>query len=179
MRLCGSLVATALLAALALGGQDKPVKAPDFSAKGSDGKTHTLASLTKKDKPVLFYFIGNTCPINAMAIPYFKQIEKAYKGKVNFVGVIDGDEEIYKDWNKEFKTSFTVLYDPDFEMIKKFKALASPWAVLVSPDGEIVQTMSGYSDKSLQSLISAMAKQGKTQPVKIDTSAAPEDDMFG
>lgn len=160
-------------------GDDAKKKAPDFSAKGTDGKTHTLASLTKKDTALVLYFIGNTCPTNAEAVPFYKEISKAYKGKVNFVGVIDADEETYKDWQNEFKTKFTVLYDPDLEIIKKYKALASPWAVLVSPDGEIVKKYAGFSGKSLQSLSNEMAKFTKTKAATINTKGAPEDDVFG
>lgn len=158
---------------------DTAKKAPDFSAKGTDGKTHTLASLTKKDKALVLYFIGNTCPVNAEAIPFYKEISKAYKGKVNFVGVIDADEEVYKDWQKEFGTKFTVLYDPDLEIIKKYKAIASPWSILISPDGEIVKTYSGFSGKSLQSLSDEMAKFTKREAAQINTKGAPKDDIFG
>ena len=77
-------------------------KAPDFSATGTDGKTHTLESLTG-DKALVLYFISWSCPINENAVTYYNEIAKAYKGKVNFVGVIDAHETVFKQWNKEHK----------------------------------------------------------------------------
>jgi len=158
---------------------DEVKKAPSFSAKASDGKTYTLESLTKGDKALVLYFISHTCPINMDAAPFFKQIGEAYKGKVNFVGVIDGGPETYKEWNKEFGLKYPVLYDPDNKIIQAYKAEASPWIIVVNPSGEIEKTYKGYSDKSLQELSDRMAKYGKPKSVKINTEGAPDFVMYG
>lgn len=189
MRSLGTLAAVAGVAVLALAMQPTPAKAkaiddevkkaPSFSAKASDGKTYTLESLTKGDKALVLYFISYTCPINMEAAPFFKQIGEAYKGKVNFVGVIDGGPETYKEWNKEFGLKYPVLYDPDNKIIQAYKAEASPWIIVVNPSGEIEKTYKGYSDKSLQELSDRMAKHGKTKSVKINVKGAPDFEMYG
>lgn len=190
MRTLGAIAVVAGVAVLALAMQPNPVstkvsddagkKAPSFSAKASDGKTYSLESLTKGDKALVLYFISNTCPINDEAVTYFNQVGKAYKGKnVEFVGVIDGDAELFKEWNSYHKVSFKVLYDPDKKIIESYKAEASPWIIVVNPNGEIEKTYKGYSDKSLQELSDRMAKYGKTKSVKINTEGAPDFVMYG
>ncbi len=153
-------------------------KAPDFSAEGTDGKTHTLASLTG-EKALVLYFISWSCPINEQAVTYYKEIAKAYKGKVNFVGVIDAEETVFKQWNKDHKVPFTVLYDPDHEIIDAYKAKASPWVIVVNKDGEIEKTYKGFSKKSLQDLSKVMASHTEGEPAKIDLEGAPSYEAYG
>ncbi len=153
-------------------------KAPNFSAEGTDGKTHTLASLTG-DKALVLYFISWSCPINEEAVTYYKEIAKAYKGKVNFVGVIDSHETVFKRWNKDHKVPFTVLYDPDHEIIDAYKAKASPWVIVVNKDGEIEKTYKGYSEKSLKNLGDVIASHIKSKPAKINVKGAPSYEVYG
>ena len=157
---------------------DSGKKAPDFSARGTDGKTHTLKSLTG-DKALVLYFISWSCPINEQAVPYYKEIAKAYKGKVNFVGVIDAHETIFKQWNRDHKVPFKVLYDPGHDIIDSYKAKASPWVIVVNPEGEIEKTYKGYSEKSLQDLSGVMASHTKGEPAKINVKGAPTYEAYG
>lgn len=156
----------------------KPVKAPDFTAKASDGKTYTLASLTK-DKTLVLYFIGHTCPVNAGAVTYYKQIQAAYKGKVNFIGVVDGDAKEFAEWQKTHDVKFPVLYDPELAIIRSYKAVASPWIVVVAPNGDVSIKQSGYSQAHLADLSATMAKASGVATAKLDFSSAPKEETFG
>jgi peroxiredoxin len=172
----------ALSVVLSVGQQAaQPAMAPDFSAKGSDGKTHTLKSLTAGDRTVVLYFIQSTCPVNADAIAYYKQIAANYKDnkKVALVGVIDEDEAGYKEWMKQFDAKFTVLYDPELEVIRSYKAMASPWIIEVNPKGEMAAVQRGYSAQRLRELNALMAKAGGVAAGKLDTSGAPASEQFG
>jgi peroxiredoxin len=157
---------------------EKPVKAPDFSAKGSDGKTHTLKSLTA-GKTLVLYFIGSTCPVNDEAVRYYKQVADAYKGKVNFIGVVDGDAAILKDWQKSHNVKFPVLFDPDLKIIRSYQAFASPWIVVVGPNGEVSKRQSGYSGPTLTELNALMAKSAGVTAAKLDFKGAPAEETFG
>ncbi|MFM9872218.1 MAG: redoxin family protein [Fimbriimonadaceae bacterium] len=156
-------------------------KAPDFSLKGVDGKTHTLESTLKGADEVVFYFIGNTCPINAKALPMVNKFANTANAdkKVKFVGIIDTDMEGYKAWNKRFNAKYPVLLDEDKEVIAAFGAQRSPWFVVVNSKGEVVHTDKGYSKKSLQSMNERVAKLNGVEPVKVDLSKAPVDMQFG
>ncbi len=153
-------------------------KAPDFSGKGSDGKTHTLKSLTGK-KPLVLYFIGHTCPINAQAVTYYNRVATAYKGKVNFVGVIDTDAAGYKAWQNQFKAPYPVIFDKDLKIIRSYKAERSPWTILVSPQGNIQKVWEGYSIGEINELSASIAGATKSQVAKIDTTGAPKNPRAG
>lgn len=153
-------------------------KAPNFSLKGSDGKTYTLQSFTSKGD-VVFYFIGNSCPVNAEAVKYYNTISKAYQGKATFVGVIDGDMKVYKDWQGAFKAPYLVLLDPKMTMIESYRAERSPWVIHVTKTGEIGKVWRGYSKNYLTELSKTLAAIGKTKVVSIDMKGAPGDATYG
>jgi peroxiredoxin len=176
------VLACVAVAALAVAGGQGLAKvgseAPDFSAKGTDGKTHTLNSLSQKGD-VFLYFISETCPVNADAVKYYNRLSAAYKGKATFVGVINGDEKVYKAWQKTYKSPFTVLYDPDLKIIRSYKANASPWMIQVSKTGKIAKVWPGYSTPALKEINAALAKAGGTKVAKVDLKGAPADMAFG
>jgi peroxiredoxin len=155
-----------------------PKLAPAFSAKGSDGGTHTLKSLTN-GKTLVLYFISSTCPVNAEAFKYYQQIGEAYRGKVNFFGVINEDEAGYKVWKKQFGNKFSVVYDKKLAIIRSYEAVASPSIVVVNPRGEIVAAHMGYSVGQLRELNSLMAAAAGRPAVAIDTAGAPDEEAFG
>lgn len=153
-------------------------KAPDFKATGSDGKSYTLKSFTGK-KPTLFYFIGATCPVNAQAVKYFNRVAEAYKGSVNFIGVIDGDKAAYTTWNKQFKAPYVVLLDPNQKIIGAYGAERSPWAVLVDSKGTITKIWTGYSAKQITEIGGALATASKVTAKKLDVAGAPDSPRAG
>lgn len=156
-------------------------KAPSFSLKGVDGKTHTLESTLKGADEVVFYFIGNTCPINAKALPMVNKFANTANAdkKVKFVGIIDTDMAGYKAWNKRFNAKYPILLDSDKDVIAAFGAQRSPWFVVVNNKGEVVHTDKGFSKKSLQGMNERIAKLNGVEPVKVDLGNAPVDMQFG
>lgn len=146
--------------------------APAFSATGTDGKTHTLASLTKKG-PVVFYFVNIGCPVNQRAIPHFNAVTKAYEGKATLVGIINGGIPEANKWKSDNSSPITLLADPDLKIIRAFKADFSPWAVLVGKDGKVVKTLPGGSKDELTEVSQFMAKAAKVKMAKLDFAGAP------
>lgn len=154
-------------------------KAPAFSGKASDGKTYSLTSLTASKKPTLLYFIGSTCPVNAQAVKYYNSLANAYKGKVNFIGVIDADKAGYDKWQARFKSPFPVVFDPELKIIGAYKAERSPWSVMVDSKGVIVDEWQGYSVEFLNEMGSSLAKGSKSSVVKVNTEGAPGRPTYG
>lgn len=182
MTSAGVLMALALIGALAMAfpGQSQIGKAaPAFSAVGSDGKTHTLASLSKGSTLVL-YFIGHDCPVNAEAIKHYNAIASAYKNnpKVRFVGVINGDAKVFSAWNAKQKVPYLVLMDPDLKIIRSYKAVASPWVVRIA-NGKISHVQEGFSKGRLSELSGLMAKDGGVSAAKLTFTGAPAQERFG
>lgn len=153
--------------------------APAFSGTASDGKTHSLASLRRTGKPTVLYFIGNTCPVNAQAVKYYVRVANAYKGKVNFVGVIDTNKAGYDQWQRRFKVPFPVIFDPEMKIIQAYKAERSPWTIMINAQGRITHEWPGYSVGEINELSQAIARANKMTAARIDTSGAPQNPRYG
>ncbi len=146
--------------------------APAFSAAGSDGKTHTLASLTK-DGPVHLYFIKIGCPVNHRAAPFVNKLDKAYGNKSRVVGVINGSAADAKAWAKEYGTKFPILADPDLKIIHAYHADHSPWVVSVGKDKKVTKAISESSSVNLKGLNERVAKGLNAKLVAISFDGAP------
>jgi peroxiredoxin len=146
-------------------------KAFDFSAQGTDGKTHTLKSLTNKG-PVVLYFIKIGCPVNHRAAPHFKNIHETYAGKGNLVGVINGDVAAAKAWQREYNVKFPILADQSMKIIRGYGAEHSPWAVAIE-GGKVSHVLPGGSPKELKALNEGMAKMAGRKPANLKWDGAP------
>ncbi len=153
--------------------------APSFSGVASDGKTYSLASVQKSGKPTVLYFIGASCPVNAEAVKYYNRVATAYKGSVNFIGVIDTDAAGYKKWQQRFNAPYPVMFDPSQKIIKAYKAERSPWTVFLAPTGKVGEEWPGYSVTDVNELGAMIAKSAKVPVKKIDTAGAPTSSRFG
>lgn len=175
----GTLGAAALFAACGATSTAEPGKAaPAFSLEASDGRTHSLESLTKNGD-VFFYAIKEGCPVNAQAEDFFDQLARAYEGKVQFVGVANMDAERFAKWKEKFQPSYTVLLDPKKEVIGGLEMQRSPWLVHVDANGRVVESWPGYSALDLEDMGESMARVAKTQPVELDLDAAPDKTSYG
>jgi peroxiredoxin len=147
-------------------------KAPAFSAKATTGATVSLKSRIEKG-PVTLYFIKIGCPVNHRAAPFFKKIDQAYKGKGNIVGVIDGDLEAAKQWQKSYGTSFPIVADPDKKIIGAYGAEHSPWAVGVDKSGKVTKVLEGGSPSELKIVNDLAAKAAGAKIAKLSFDGAP------
>jgi peroxiredoxin len=154
-------------------------KAPGFSAKASDGKTYSLDELLRKG-PVVLYFIKADCPVNADAVRHYNRIAESYKdGKGTFLGVINGEASVYRDWQRRFKAPFTVLYDPELKIIGSYGAERSPWIVALDKDGKVALTQKGFSQKELAKLNEHVARAFGKPVARISFRGAPDVPRFG
>lgn len=169
------VVAAGAMAMTAFARQDglkNGAAAPDFSAAGTDGKTHTLKSLTAKG-PVVLYFIKIGCPVNQRAIPHFNNLAKTYKDKATLIGVINGDMKAAKKWAEQNKSPINLVVDPDQKIIRSYQAVYSPWAVLVGKDGKVTKTLEGGSKAELTVANKFMADAAKVAVADLNFDSAP------
>jgi peroxiredoxin len=172
-----SLLAVGSVVALQGAPQALPA-APTFSAKGSDGRTHTLQSLTARG-PVFLYFIKDGCPTNDEALVYYKRLANAYRGKATFIGVIDVDAARFRAWNAEKKLPMTVLFDPQKKIIGSMGVEASPWVIEINRNRRVAKVWPGYSVGEINEISARMAGAARTRVAKIDTTGAPRESRFG
>lgn len=153
-------------------GLETGAKAPNFSAKGTDGKTHSLQSLTKNGA-VHLYFIKIGCPVNHLAAPHFNKIAAAYGAGGNLVGVINGSTEEAKAWAKEYRAKFTILADPDLKIISAFGAQHSPWATAVTKAGKVSKVWNSGSPTTLVALNKMAAATAGKKVASLSFDGAP------
>lgn len=147
-------------------------KAPAFSGKATNGRDVSLKSHIAKG-PATLYFIKIGCPVNHRAAPFFKKIDEAYKGKGNIIGVIDGDLDAAKQWQKQYGTSFPIVADPDKKIISAYGAQYSPWAVGVGKDGKVSKILEGGSPAELKAVNELASKAAAAKLAKVSFDGAP------
>ena len=153
-------------------------KAPDFSVVGTDGKTHTIASLTK-DGPVFLYFVKQNCGANPLAVPLFNQLYGAYGKKAQFVGVMDADKGGFDDWKSTFKGQFVTLLDKNEKIIHGYGVAFSQTTVMIGKDGKVAKVFPGFGKESMSSLNASLAGAAKVGVQNVDLSNAPTRPRFG
>lgn len=126
-------------------------KAPDFTLKGTDGKTHSLKDFNKADVLVIF-FTCNHCPfvINSDEITR-KTVEKFKSKGVAFVGINSNSPNLYPEdsfdhmverMNKH-KFPWVYLYDATQEIAKKYGALRTPHFYVFDKSRHLIYTGRG------------------------------------
>lgn len=152
--------------------------APEITAKTSDGKEATLASLTKEG-PVILMFIKKTCGANPSAAPLVNKVHDAYGKSARLVGVINADAAGDSEWKQEFKGQFVTLLDPEKKIINAYGIKKSYIGVMVGQDGKVAKLFPGWGQASLTSLSDELAKASKLEAKKVDVSAAPAGTAYG
>jgi thiol-disulfide isomerase/thioredoxin len=152
-------------------------KSVDINTSGSDGKTHTVKSLTEKG-PVYLLFVKSQCSANPFATPFFKRIHEAYKDKVNFVGVINTNKEGHQGWKDEFRGEWMTLLDPNKKIISGFGVKRSTPVIKIGKDGKVEKVFNGWGQDALKALAADIAKEAGTEKaIKLDD--APSGSRYG
>lgn len=152
--------------------------APSFSATGTDGKTYSLNNVEAKS-PMILVFWKNPCPSNPPASKLINSIVDAYKGKVNFVGIVNSDGDRAKTFQKRFGPNYTFLQDGDKSIIKDYKIVESIQFIVIGKDKKVQSIIGGYSKDAMAKLNTAMAKAAGAKEASLDFSSAPTRTTYG
>ncbi len=126
-------------------------KAPDFSLKGSDGKTHKLSDYA--GKPVVLYFYPKDdtpgCTKEACG---FRDLNKELQKKgATVLGISRDDLDAHNRFIEKYKLPFVLLSDPDAKVMARYGAFGKKKmygkevegvirsTVLVGPDGKVAK----------------------------------------
>lgn len=164
--------AFALLANQPANGTLQGKKAPAFSAKATDGKTHTLKEHLAKGTTFL-YFIKEGCPVNHVAAPHVQKLAKAYGDKANLVGVYNGSVSDAKRWAKTYASTYPIIEDPAMKTIRACGAVYSPWLIAVNKDGSVEKVFEGSAPKELEEISKMMAASAGVKQARLDFTGAP------
>jgi peroxiredoxin Q/BCP len=95
-------------------------KAPSFSLKDQDGKTHKLSDY--EGRPVVLYFYpkDDTPGCTAEACAFRDNLPKFKPGKAAILGVSILDEDSKAKFAKKYSLNFPLLADPEHEVAEKY-----------------------------------------------------------
>jgi thioredoxin-dependent peroxiredoxin len=120
--------------------------APNFSLKGTDGKTYTLASFKGKQAVVLAWFpkaFTAGCTIECKSLAENGHLIRKYD-VTYFMASVDAleGEKGNEAFAKEYKADFPLLSDPTKETAKAYGVLsergfANRWTFYIGKDGTI------------------------------------------
>ena len=137
----------ALTAAPVLAKTTKPAPvAPAFTLPGLQGEV-TLGSL--RGKAVLVDFWASWCGPCRQSFPWMNGLQKRYgdKGLAIVAVNLDKDRELASHFLAEVPAAFTVAFDPSGKTAESYKVKAMPTTFLVSPDGKLLLTHTGFDAK--------------------------------
>jgi len=140
-------------------------KAPDFTFIGMDGKNVSLSDFA--GKPVIINTWNLNCIECKHEMPFFQEVYDSYKGKglvLLSVNTLDGIGMSTKDFLSKNGYTFTVLYDKNQDVYKKFccPKCADPYTFFVAPDG----TMKSFKIGGFTSKDELLAEVNKILPVQ-------------
>jgi peroxiredoxin Q/BCP len=146
MKLMQSLIA-AIAALLITNVTAEPLKvgdkAPDFSLKGTDGKTHKLSDFKGKQPVVVAWYpkaLTGGCTKECLSLKEssaeLRKFDVAY-----FAASVD-DEELNKQFSDKLQLDFPLLSDPTKETAKAYgvlneRGMANRWTYYIDKDGKI------------------------------------------
>lgn len=147
--------------------------APAFVRKDSYGAEVRVG---EGDLPQMVIFTKSGCPCSVDAQLLFSKLALKYKGKVEFVGVIDKGAQAF---STQYKASYPIVEEPSLGLMRAFDARASVYSALVARNGHIVKMWPGYSADWLREMNSLLAKASATKETPFDPEYAPKEKASG
>lgn len=97
-------------------------KAPDFSLPDQNGNIHTLSEYRGKKVVLYFYPKDNTPGCSRQAEGYSERIKEFSKKGVIVIGISKDSVASHKKFEEKHGLDFTILSDPDHEVIESYDA---------------------------------------------------------
>lgn len=97
-------------------------KAPSFSLKDQNGKTHKLSDYKGKKLVIYFYPKDNTPGCTKEACGFRDDYSAFKKAGVEIIGISKDSVESHTKFVDKFDLNFTLLSDPETKVIEKYGA---------------------------------------------------------
>ena len=135
--------------------------APFLDAAGKKRSTRDVL-VEARELPTLFAFFKVNCPTCQLTWPYMQRLHELYGGKaVRVVGVCQNAAPEGAAYYRTYGgATFDLLVDPEprFDASNAFGVEAVPHLVLVSPEGKVLRTLTGWSRREMEELGKEIAK---------------------
>ncbi len=114
--------------------------APSATVKGTEILSGKAQEITPKSEGTVVVFLSATCPCSNSHVEELKSLAQEYP-QFSFVAVHSNlDEELAssKEYFNKVQLGFPVLQDDNAKIADEFKALKTPHAFVLSPEGKML-----------------------------------------
>ena len=143
-------------------------RAPEFSLKGTDGRTYALAEALARG-PLLLAFFKTTCGTCDLAFPYINRFPEAYPTNGwSLWAVAQDPPQVAEAYAASQRMTYPVLPDVDgYPVSRAYDPPATPTLFLIDHEGRVVGETAGFSKEDLNSLSTALAERLGVEPAVI------------
>jgi peroxiredoxin len=134
------------------GALEKGARAPAFQLQNLAGATVSLDDILRKG-PALLAFYKISCPVCQLTFPFLERL--AAGTGIQIIGISQDDFGATTAFNQRFGVTFPTLLDSakeNFPASNAFGITNVPTLFLVEPDGQIANTISGFSKRDLEAV---------------------------
>jgi peroxiredoxin len=131
---------------------EKGARAPAFQLQSLSGATVSLEDILAKG-PALLAFFKIGCPVCQLTFPFLERL--AAGTGIQIIGISQDDLGATTAFNQRFGVTFPTLLDSAKESYPASNAFGItnvPTLFLVEPDGQIANTISGFSKRDLEAV---------------------------
>ena len=146
-------------------------QAPSFSLSRLDGALSRFDSRTQA-KPSLLVFFETDCPTCRLTIPYLNRLVSELGDEPSILGISQDSEKSTRELVEQAPIDFPVAVDVDLDVTKLYDPLAVPTLFLISSEGRITKTLSGFDKRALNEIATEMS--GKPLIIAESYDGAPE-----
>jgi len=140
------MVCFLLSMSVAQAAETKKVPAPDFTLPSLSGSNVRLSEL--KGEVILLNFWASWCAPCRLEMPLLNKLHNKYKAIGFTVIGVNVEESISnaKDFLKENKVDFPILWDTKNTVSKQYSVQAMPTTVMIDRDGQVRYIHKGFQE---------------------------------
>jgi len=144
--------------------------APDFSLKGTDGKSYSLEELRRKG-PVVAAFFKISCPVCQFTFPFLERLHQRYGGdNVTFLGVSQDDAKATASFARDYRLTFPMALDEKekgYPTSNTYGLTTVPTVLLIDTDGTVRVSSLGFVKDDLERIAAELAERRQISPTPL------------
>lgn len=122
-------------------------------------KSTSLASMLGKGKNTILFFMNTTCSLCLAEEKMFAESWDRMKDKVNLLMLsVDFDSSRIEGYAKAQGTPFTILHDPEGNVLGDAGFTGTPAMMVIDPEGKIKEKISGYDQNAVKGYIKKLTR---------------------
>lgn len=143
--------------------------APDFSVKGLDGKTYSLADLLQKG-PVVAAFFKVSCPVCQFTFPFVERLHQRYGKAATFLGISQDDAKSTDSFARDHGITFPMAMDEKekgYVASNAYGLTMVPTIFLIDADKSAQVSTMGFVKADLERIAKELAERGRLQQTSL------------